>query len=78
VKQSKSRRVRRLSGPVRRWIASGPAFLASLSFCAGVAFAQEGGVQLTQQTQFYVFETAVVVLLFGGALFAVCKSSRRN
>ena len=56
--------------------------MGSLSSVAGVAFAQtpaapSGGVK-TQSTSNYFVDAAIVLVLFGGALFAVCRSSRRN
>ncbi len=56
--------------------------MTSLSSFDGVAFAQApaapSGVVKTQSTSNYYVDGAIVVVLFGGALFAVCRSSRRN
>ena len=56
--------------------------MTSLSSIGGVAFAQApaapSGVVKTQSTSNYYVDGAIVAVLFGGALFAVCRSSRRN
>ena len=70
--------LRRLLFPVCLWVAL---LCGSLSTLDGVALAQEAaapsGVK-TQSTNNYYIDGALVVVLFGGALFAVCRSSRRN
>lgn len=50
-----------------------------LSGVEGIAFAQAPttGVK-TQSANNYFVDAAIVIVLFGGALFAVCRSSRRN
>ncbi len=50
-----------------------------LSGIEGIAFAQAPttGVK-TQSANNYFVDAAIVIVLFGGALFAVCRSSRRN
>ena len=56
--------------------------MGSLLSFDGVSFAQApaapSGVVKTQSTSNYYVDGAIVVVLFGGALFAVCRSSRRN
>jgi hypothetical protein len=53
--------------------------LGSLSSVDGVAFAQAANTGVkTQSSNNYFIDGALVVVLFGGALFAVCRSSRRN
>jgi hypothetical protein len=62
---------------VRRWI--GLAAAACLA-APRVLFAQEGATTVVVQDPGtnYIVETFLVLVLFGVALFAICKSSRRT
>lgn len=44
---------------------------------AGGKAAAPGGVTTVNESNF-ILEWGMVILMFGGALFAVCRSSRRN
>lgn len=53
--------------------------LGLLSSLDGIALAQATTTTVrTQSSSNYYLDAAIVVVLFGGALFAVCRSSRRN
>ncbi len=53
--------------------------LGPLSSIDGVALAQATTTTVKMQSSSnYFVDAAIVVVLFGGALFAVCRSSRRN
>lgn len=71
---------------IRKWLTGVTAAVALQSMTAGLAKAgatglevlAQGGVTLKQSgTRNWVVEILVVVVLFGLALFAICKSSRR-
>ena len=40
--------------------------------------APKSGVVTTSSTSNYILEYGIVIVMFGAALFAVCRSSRRN